>query len=120
PGTAPSTITVAGVPITVVSVQDLGAVVQQVTPAPAPTPTPAPAPAPAPGGSTNQSKPTSPAQTTPKTPAREAAQPSKAPPKPPQPPTPAKPEKQSASQEPVGGKRTRQQTSGKKSKSRPS
>src|SRR3954468_47745 len=42
PGTAPSTITVAGVAIPVVSVQDLGAVVQQVTPTvatPPPTPT---------------------------------------------------------------------------------
>src|SRR3954453_10172095 len=42
PGTAPSSITVAGVAIPVVSVQDLGAVVQQVTPTvatPPPTPT---------------------------------------------------------------------------------
>src|SRR3954471_233998 len=50
PGTAPSSITVAGVAIPVVSVQDLGAVVQQVTPTvatppPPPTPTvPAPPP----------------------------------------------------------------------------
>src|SRR3954471_20209028 len=43
PGSAPSTITVAGVAIPVVSVQDLGAVVQQVTPTVA-TPPPAPAP----------------------------------------------------------------------------
>src|SRR3954454_9364996 len=50
PGTAPSTITVAGVAIPVVSVQDLGAVVQQVTPTvatpPPPTTTAAPAPPP--------------------------------------------------------------------------
>ena len=39
PGTAPSTITVAGVPIAVINVQDLGAVVQQVTPPPTPAPT---------------------------------------------------------------------------------
>jgi murein DD-endopeptidase MepM/ murein hydrolase activator NlpD len=45
PGTAPSTITVAGVAIPVVSVQDLGAVVQQVTPTVA-TPPPPPAPTP--------------------------------------------------------------------------
>src|SRR3954454_22354242 len=46
PGTAPGTITVAGVAVPVVSVQDLGAVVQQVTPTvatPPPPPTPAPA-----------------------------------------------------------------------------
>jgi hypothetical protein len=42
PGSAPSTITVAGVAIPVVSVQDLGAVVQQVTPTVA-TPPPPPA-----------------------------------------------------------------------------
>src|SRR3954453_18332515 len=46
PGTAPSTITVAGVAIPVVSVQDLGAVVQPVTPTAAPPPRPPPAPAP--------------------------------------------------------------------------
>ena len=57
PGTAPSTITVAGVPIAVISVQDLGAVVQQVTPPPTPAPaTPAPPTTPAP---------TTPAQQTP-------------------------------------------------------
>src|SRR3954465_8807552 len=43
PGTAPSSITVAGVAIPVVSVQDLGAVVQQVTPTVA-TPPPPPTP----------------------------------------------------------------------------
>src|SRR3954465_14617644 len=43
PGSAPSTITVAGVAIPVVSVQDLGAVVQQVTPTVA-TPPPPPTP----------------------------------------------------------------------------
>src|SRR3954454_568608 len=46
PGAAPSTITIAGVSVPVVSVQDLGTVVQQVTPTVA-TPPPAPAPAPA-------------------------------------------------------------------------
>src|SRR3954451_4560323 len=45
PGGAPSTITVAGVAIPVVSVQDLGAVVQQVTPTVA-TPPPPPPPTP--------------------------------------------------------------------------
>src|SRR3954451_11779663 len=43
PGAAPSTITVAGVAVPVVSVQDLGAVVQQVTPTVA-TPPPPPTP----------------------------------------------------------------------------
>src|SRR4029077_18945283 len=43
PGAAPSTITVAGVPIAVISVQDLGSARQQVTPPPTPAPTtPAP------------------------------------------------------------------------------
>src|SRR3954452_7349805 len=42
PGTAPSSITVAGVAIPVVSVQDLGAVVQQVTPPVATPPPPTP------------------------------------------------------------------------------
>jgi soluble lytic murein transglycosylase-like protein len=69
PGTAPSSISVAGVPIAVVSVQDLGAVAQeaappvQAPPAPvAPTPPPAkPKPATtAPNGSTNAA----PSQTT--------------------------------------------------------
>src|SRR3954447_128852 len=51
PGTAPSTITVAGVAVPVVSVQDLGAVVQQVTPTvAAPPPAPPPPPPPPPGG----------------------------------------------------------------------
>jgi len=44
PGTAPATITVAGVAITVVNVQDLGAVVPQAT-STAATPPPASAPA---------------------------------------------------------------------------
>ena len=63
PGTAPSTITVAGVPIAVISVQDLGAVVQQVTP----PPTPAPAPTPAPTTPT----PTTSAPSQPKTPTKQ-------------------------------------------------
>src|SRR3954453_8777349 len=46
PGSAPSTITVAGISVPVVSVQDLGAAVQQVTPTVA-TPPPPPPPAPA-------------------------------------------------------------------------
>src|SRR3954465_11951211 len=46
PGTAPSTITVAGVAIPVVSVQDLRAVVQQVTPTVATPPPPPPPPPP--------------------------------------------------------------------------
>jgi len=62
PGTAPSSITVAGVSIAVVSVQDLGAVVQQVTPTvttppppPPPTTTAAPAAPAAPPATTTHS-----------------------------------------------------------------
>src|SRR3954471_3534292 len=62
PGSAPSTITVAGVAVPVVSVQDLGAVVQQVPPTVA-TPPPPPAPAPAAPAAPAQQ----PAQTQPKT-----------------------------------------------------
>src|SRR4051812_2748743 len=117
PGSAPSTITVAGIAIPVVSVQDLGAVVQQVTPTVA-TPPPPPAPAPAPAApAPAQSKP--PTHTQPKsstTPQKQSAQPSRAPSKSsPQPTTTAKPKKNAkASQEPTGGKQTPQATSGKK------
>ena len=104
PGSAPATITVAGVPIAVVSVQDLGAVVQQVTP----TPTPAPAPSTTPAQTT-------PAPTTPSQPKQSkttekststSSSPSAAP----------KPAKQSTSREPSGGAKTQQQpTSGQTS-----
>src|SRR3954467_326690 len=86
PGSAPSTITVAGIAIPVVSVQDLGAVVQQVTPTvatppppPAPPPPPPPAPPP-PAPAPAQSKP--PTHTQPKsstTPQKQSAQPSQPP-----------------------------------------
>src|SRR3954454_9550493 len=59
PGSAPSTITVAGVAVPVVSVQDLGAVVQQVTPTVA---TPPPPPAPTTPAAPATPKPTAPAK----------------------------------------------------------
>jgi murein DD-endopeptidase MepM/ murein hydrolase activator NlpD len=106
PGSAPATITVAGVQIAVVSVQDLGAVVQQVTPtptpapAPAPTPTPAPTPAPTTTSHPKQSK------TTEKSTSSSSGSPSAAP----------KPAKQSTSQEPAGAAKKQQQpTSGQTS-----
>src|SRR3954464_1090148 len=86
PGGAPSTITVAGVAIPVVSVQDLGAVVQQVTPTvatPPPTPAPAPAPAAAPKPAPTTTTTAPPSSTTQK----QSAQPSKAPSKSTQPTT---------------------------------
>jgi hypothetical protein len=108
PGSAPSTITVAGVPIPVVSVQDLGAAVQQVTPPPPPPPPPPPSPA----------SPATPA----KPPSSPSPQPSKAAPQQkatgqaPQSTTSgaARPKKESASDEPVGGTRTQQATTGHK------
>jgi murein DD-endopeptidase MepM/ murein hydrolase activator NlpD len=112
PGSAPSTITVAGVAVPVVSVQDLGAVVQQVTPTVA-TPPPAP-PAPA---TPAAPKPKPATQTQPKpsnTPQKQSAQPSASPSKTPQPTTTAKPKKASSSDEPTGGKQTKQATTGKK------
>src|SRR4051794_10844997 len=63
PGTAPSSITVAGVAIPVVSVQDLGAVVQQVTPTVA-TPPPPPPPPPAPAAPAAPATPATPPATT--------------------------------------------------------
>src|SRR3954466_14227901 len=67
PGTAPRSIPVAGVAIPVVSVQDLGAIVQQVTPTvatppPPPTPTVPAAPATPPPTTTAPSKTTAPSQ----------------------------------------------------------
>ena len=111
PGTAPATITVAGVAVPVVSVQDLGAVVQQVTP----TPTPAPAPPATPAA---PATPATPAQPKPKpatTPQKQSASPSQSPAKSSQPTTTAKPQKKSAaSQAPTGAKQSRQATTGKK------
>src|SRR3954469_20653474 len=93
PGSAPSTITVAGISVPVVSVQDLGAVVQQVTPTVA-TPPPPPPPAPAAAAPAQSQQP---AQTQPKTQPKssttqkQSAQPSQAPSKSsPQPSTAAK------------------------------
>jgi murein DD-endopeptidase MepM/ murein hydrolase activator NlpD len=109
PGAAPSTITVAGVAVPVVSVQDLGAVVQQVTPPPPPPPPPPPAPAPsAPAPSTP--KPAAPSKPTPSatTPQKQSASPSQA-------PTAAKPKAdKSSSGEPSGGTQTQQATTGHK------
>ena len=99
PGTAPSTITVAGVPIAVISVQDLGAVVQQVTPPPTPAPTP------------TTPAPTTPAQQTPaqpKAPAKQSTAPKPAPKS--SAPQAKKPEKK-ASAEPTGNGATPQPTS---------
>jgi murein DD-endopeptidase MepM/ murein hydrolase activator NlpD len=104
PGTAPGTITVAGVAVPVVSVQDLGAVVQQVTPTVA---TPPPPPTPAPAAPANAT----PAPAKPKpaaTPHKQSAQPSQSPSK------SSEPKNTSASREPTGGKQTQQATTGKK------
>src|SRR3954464_10954148 len=77
PGTAPSTITVAGVAVPVVSVQDLGAVVQQVTPTVA-TPPPAPAaPATSAAPPTSSPAPAKPKQST--APQKQSASPSQSP-----------------------------------------
>src|SRR5690349_13272673 len=103
PGTAPSTITVAGVPIAVISVQDLGAVVQQVTPPPTPAPTPTTA-APAPTTTTQ------PSTTQPKAPAKQSTTPKSTAPKS-SAPQAKKPEKK-ASAEPTGSGATQQPTSG--------
>ena len=103
PGTAPSTITVAGVPIAVISVQDLGAVVQQVTPPPTPAPAPT-TPAPAPTTTTQ------PSTTQPKAPAKQSTTPESTAPKS-SAPQAKKPEKK-ASAEPTGNGATQQPTSG--------
>src|SRR5690349_11648344 len=107
PGSAPGTITVAGVAIPMISVQDLGAVVQQVTPPPPPTPAPAPAPTattttPAKPTTTTQPKATHPESTTPQS--SKSTQPSS-----------SKPSKK-ASQAPTGGTQTQQATNGAKVK----
>jgi transglycosylase-like protein with SLT domain/peptidase M23-like protein len=112
PGSAPGTITVAGVAIPVISVQDLGEVVQQVTP----TPTPAPAPAPTPTTTTpTPAKPTTTTQTQPKATHPESATPQSS--KSTQ-PSSAKPSKK-ASQAPSGGTQTQQATNGAKVKKQP-
>src|SRR6185312_640201 len=98
PGSAPATITVAGVPIAVISVQDLGAVVQQVTPPPTPAPAPT-TPAPAPTTTTQ------PSTTQPKAPAKQSTAPKSSTPQ------AKKPEKK-ASAEPTGSGATQQPTSG--------
>src|SRR4051794_41365433 len=78
PGTAPATITVAGVAIPVVSVQDLGAVVQQVTPTVATPPPPATTTPSAPAPSTPSPAPTTSSPSTP-APQKQSAKPSKSP-----------------------------------------
>jgi murein DD-endopeptidase MepM/ murein hydrolase activator NlpD len=113
PGAAPSSITVAGISIPVVSVQDLGAVVQQVTPTVA---TPPPAPAAPATPVTPKPKPTTTTTQKSTTPQKQSAQPSQSPSKSSQPTVSAKPKKKaSASQAPTGGTQTQQQTTGKKS-----
>jgi murein DD-endopeptidase MepM/ murein hydrolase activator NlpD len=113
PGTAPTSITVAGVAIAVVSVQDLGAVVQQVTPTVA-TPPPPPAP------TTTATPPPAPTTTTPTTTPSKAS--SNAPQKQSAPSsssstsTPSKPtapkQKKSSTKAPKAGKQTSQKTTG--------
>jgi murein DD-endopeptidase MepM/ murein hydrolase activator NlpD len=108
PGSAPATITVAGVQIAVVSVQDLGAVVQPVTPTPTPAPAPAPSTTPAQSTPAPTSSPSQPKQskTTEKSTSSSSSAPSAAP----------KPAKQSTSQEPAGAAKKQQQpTSGQTS-----
>src|ERR671931_131825 len=100
PGTAPSTITVAGVPVAVVSVQDLGAVVQQPTPAPTPAPTTPTTPTP-----------TTPAQQAPAQPKAPAKQSTSTQPKSTA-PKPAKKSEKKASTEPTGNGAAQQPTSG--------
>src|SRR3954468_11690470 len=115
PGSAPSTITVAGISIPVVSVQDLGAVVQQGTPTVA-TPPPPPTPTTPATPVTPKPKPTTTTTQKSTTPQKQSAQPSQSPSKSSQPTVSAKPKKKaSASQEPTGGTQTKQQTTGKKS-----
>jgi murein DD-endopeptidase MepM/ murein hydrolase activator NlpD len=111
PGTAPSTITVAGVAVPVVSVQDLGAVVQQVTPTVATPPPASPSPSPSPSApATPAPAPAKPKPSTPSTPQKQSAQPSQSPST-----STVKPQKKStASQEPKAGKQTQQATTGKK------
>jgi murein DD-endopeptidase MepM/ murein hydrolase activator NlpD len=115
PGSAPSTITVAGIAIPVVSVQDLGAVVQQVTPTVA-TPPPPPAPA-APAPDAAKPAPTTTTTKPSNAPQKQSAQPSQSPSKSTQPTTTAKPKAKkdsSASQAPTGGKQSQQATTGHK------
>jgi hypothetical protein len=118
PGTAPGTITVAGVAIPVVSVQDLGAVVQQVTPTvatppppPPPTPTTPAAPA-APATPTTTS--TTKTQTTPsKAPQKQSAAPSSTSSSSSSSSAPAAtPKEKKTSQTPHAGKQTQQKTTG--------
>jgi murein DD-endopeptidase MepM/ murein hydrolase activator NlpD len=114
PGAAPKSISVAGVSIPVVSVQDLGAVVQQAVPT-VQTPPPPPAPAPA--------KPTTSAPSAPSKPAKKPStgstnpQPKSSAPASSQPtskqPASSKPTKKSATaKEPVAGKQEQQATTG--------
>jgi murein DD-endopeptidase MepM/ murein hydrolase activator NlpD len=127
PGTAPSTITVAGVAIPVVSVQDLGAVVQQVTPTvatppPPPTPTTPATPAPPPATTT-----TSPSKSTPSSsaPQKQSASSSSSSPSSSsststQPSATPKQKKSSSTQAPSAGKQAQQKTTRKgPSKSQP-
>src|SRR5689334_13860890 len=116
PGPAPSTITAAGAPIAVLSVQDLGALVQPRTPPPAPPPTPAPTtpapPTPAPTPAPTTPTTTTPAQqapTQPKAPAKQSTAPKPAPAS--SAPQAKKPEKK-ASAEPTGNGATPQPTTG--------
>src|SRR3954451_3786960 len=117
PGTAPSSITVAGVAIPVVSVQDLGAIVQQVTPTvatppPPPTPTVPAAPATPPPTTTTSPKTTTPSSAPQK---QSAPSPSSSSPSPSKPAaTPKQKKSSSTAKAPSAGKQTPQKTTAQK------
>src|SRR4051794_6652973 len=129
PGTAPSSITVAGVAIPVVSVQDLGAVVQQVTPTVA---TPPPPPPPTPTVPATPATPATPPATTTTAPSKTTT-PSTAPQKQSAPSssssssssskpaaTPKQKKSSTTSKTPSAGKQTPQKTTSKKTASKKS
>src|SRR3954471_543448 len=116
PGTAPSSITVAGVAIPVVSVQDLGAVVQQVTPTvatPPPTPTVPATPATPPATTTTAPpKTTAPSQAPQKQSASSSSPSSSSSSKPAA--TPKQKKSSSTAKAPSAGKQTPQKTTAQK------
>jgi soluble lytic murein transglycosylase-like protein len=111
PGAAPNSISVAGVSLPVVSVQDLGAVVQQAVPT-VQTPPPPPAPTPAPAKPTTPSTPATPKPAPSQTPTGSTQQ---------QPKSASPAAKQQTSKqntptkEPVAGKQQQQETTGRRS-----
>jgi murein DD-endopeptidase MepM/ murein hydrolase activator NlpD len=122
PGTAPSSITVAGVAIPVVSVQDLGAVVQQVTPTvatppPPPTPTVPATPATPPATTTTAPpKTTTPSSAPQKQSAPSSSSSSSSSSKPAA--TPKQKKSSSTAKAPSAGKQTPQKTTSKKTTSK--